>query len=372
MPPTVMLPSFGSLWSRLKLRRCARVGRSPSVAGRLWIHGPGRVEIGDRVRLGSAVAPVELNAGPGARIVIGSDARIEGGTCIEAQEAVSIGDGSHVGGFARVIDNHFHRVQGDRRERPPSMPVQIGAGASIGWRAVVLPGAQVPAGAVVPPGGVVRGPPARADLPGGRGAMVPGTSDPGGPVVWSRAAAFARRLVAWFRARWFLRHAEHGLRLYAFAPVRLEGKGQVRLGERVYFSRGMNVTELVCHAGASLEVGASTGFGGGASVETFGAIRIGERCLFASGVRLCDRGIDGISPVTIGHDVWLAHGVIVAPGVTIGDGAVVSAGSVVTRDVPAGHIAAGNPARSTRLVVASRGPLPEQAAVERSSAARGA
>jgi maltose O-acetyltransferase len=74
--------------------------------------------------------------------------------------------------------------------------------------------------------------------------------------------------------------------------------------------------------------------------------------MLASLVRICDRGRDGVSPVTIGDDVWLAHGVIVEPGVTIGDGSVVSAGSVVTRDVPAGHLAGGNPARSVRLSMA--------------------
>ncbi|RYD91266.1 MAG: sugar O-acetyltransferase, partial [Sphingobacteriales bacterium] len=50
-------------------------------------------------------------------------------------------------------------------------------------------------------------------------------------------------------------------------------------------------------------------------------------------------------PVTIGNRVWIGAGVIICPGVNIGDDAVIGAGSVVTRDIPAGVFAAGNPCR---------------------------
>ncbi|GAA1965531.1 sugar O-acetyltransferase [Kitasatospora viridis] len=53
-------------------------------------------------------------------------------------------------------------------------------------------------------------------------------------------------------------------------------------------------------------------------------------------------------PITIGDNVWLGGGVIVCPGVTIGRDTVVGAGSVVTRDLPAGVLAVGNPARVVR------------------------
>ncbi|MEN4918486.1 sugar O-acetyltransferase [Achromobacter spanius] len=50
-------------------------------------------------------------------------------------------------------------------------------------------------------------------------------------------------------------------------------------------------------------------------------------------------------PVRIGSQVWIGGGAIILPGVSIGDGAIIGAGSVVTRDVPAGATAVGNPAR---------------------------
>ena len=55
-------------------------------------------------------------------------------------------------------------------------------------------------------------------------------------------------------------------------------------------------------------------------------------------------------PITIGDDVWLGGNVTVLPGVTIGSGTVVGGGSVVTRSIPPGVIAAGNPARVIRNV----------------------
>ncbi|RHW27765.1 sugar O-acetyltransferase [Nocardioides immobilis] len=53
-------------------------------------------------------------------------------------------------------------------------------------------------------------------------------------------------------------------------------------------------------------------------------------------------------PITIGDNVWLGGGVIVLAGVTIGADTVVGAGAVVTKDLPAGVLALGNPARVVR------------------------
>lgn len=53
-------------------------------------------------------------------------------------------------------------------------------------------------------------------------------------------------------------------------------------------------------------------------------------------------------PVVIKDGVWLGGGAIVCPGVTIGENTVVGAGSVVTRDLPSGVLAVGNPCRVLR------------------------
>lgn len=55
-------------------------------------------------------------------------------------------------------------------------------------------------------------------------------------------------------------------------------------------------------------------------------------------------------PIHIGRNCWLGAGVLVMPGVTIGDNTVIGAGSVVTKDIPSGVIAVGNPCRVLREI----------------------
>ena len=66
-------------------------------------------------------------------------------------------------------------------------------------------------------------------------------------------------------------------------------------------------------------------------------------------------------PITVGKDCWIGAGAIIVGGVTIGDGSTIGAGSIVTRDIPAGVLAAGNPCRVIRS--ARRETPPQEAAI---------
>lgn len=57
-------------------------------------------------------------------------------------------------------------------------------------------------------------------------------------------------------------------------------------------------------------------------------------------------------PIHIGRNCWLGAGVVVLPGITIGDGSVIGAGSIVTKDIPSGVVAVGNPCRVLREISA--------------------
>nr|WP_281378830.1 DapH/DapD/GlmU-related protein [Azospirillum oleiclasticum] len=60
-------------------------------------------------------------------------------------------------------------------------------------------------------------------------------------------------------------------------------------------------------------------------------------------------GLERARPVRVGRNVWIGGGAILLPGITVGDDAVIGAGAVVNRDVPAGAVVVGNPARVVRM-----------------------
>ena len=94
----------------------------------------------------------------------------------------------------------------------------------------------------------------------------------------------------------------------------------------------------------------------GGGLVTIGAdCLIGPRCSIYTPNHAEDvtRRLDGWElpePVTIGSNVWIGGSVTLTPGVTIGDDSIIGAGSVVTRDIPAGVVAVGNPCRPVREI----------------------
>jgi maltose O-acetyltransferase len=88
-------------------------------------------------------------------------------------------------------------------------------------------------------------------------------------------------------------------------------------------------------------------------------VTIGRRVLLGPGVHLyaafhpidaAERalGPENSAPIAIGDDVWIGGRAVVLAGVTIGARTIVGAGTVVTRDLPEGVVAAGNPCRILR------------------------
>ncbi len=111
--------------------------------------------------------------------------------------------------------------------------------------------------------------------------------------------------------------------------------------------------------GYQTSIGADTFVNAGCVILDVARVSIGERCQIGPSVQLLTpthpldpvsrgEGWEAAEPITIGDNVWLGGGVIVLPGVAIGSDTVVGAGAVVTRDLPAGVLAVGSPARVIR------------------------
>ncbi len=90
-------------------------------------------------------------------------------------------------------------------------------------------------------------------------------------------------------------------------------------------------------------------------------IRIGDNVLFGPRVSLYSAGhpidaqirnsyLEFGKPITIGSDVWVGGDTVILGGVTVGSNVVIGAGSVVTKDIPSGCIAVGNPCRVLRRI----------------------
>lgn len=115
-----------------------------------------------------------------------------------------------------------------------------------------------------------------------------------------------------------------------------------------------------CDYGSNIELGERVFFNFNCIVLDVCRVRIGDFTLFGPGVQILTplhplnaelrRREEYGAPIDIGSDVWVGAGALILPGVTIGSKAVIGAGSIVTRDVPAGVFAAGNPCRVIREI----------------------
>lgn len=84
-------------------------------------------------------------------------------------------------------------------------------------------------------------------------------------------------------------------------------------------------------------------------------VMLGPRvCLYTAGhpidAEIRNSQLEYGKPIIIGNDVWIGGSVIINPGITIGNNVVIGSGSVVTKDIPSGVIAAGNPCRILRKI----------------------
>lgn len=145
--------------------------------------------------------------------------------------------------------------------------------------------------------------------------------------------------------------ASIGQRTVIIRPQYLQGVDRISVGDDVI----VRDTAWLATEGTAgrLTIGSRIYVGHRCHFHSIDPITIGDGCVFADNVfvastdhgRVDRHAVVGTGPIVIGDDVFLGQNAVVLGGVSIGDGATVAAGAVVTRDVPAGSIVGGVPAR---------------------------
>jgi maltose O-acetyltransferase len=140
--------------------------------GRPAISNLGTLKVGDRARLVSTIATLEIAVGAEGTLEIGESVFINYGCSIGATKLVRIGAGCSIGPYVFIMDNDFHRLEPERRnELPPSAPIVLEENVWLGARATILRGVTIGAGSVIgatsvvahdiPPRSLAAGVPAR-------------------------------------------------------------------------------------------------------------------------------------------------------------------------------------------------------------------
>ena len=136
------------------------------------------------------------------------------------------------------------------------------------------------------------------------------------------------RMLLRLKARWLFGH----WRIHVFGDFTAINPRKIRIGQNVAINHDVLLLGL-------------------------GGITVGDDVVLSARCMLVDGGLslgDGGpavrrkhvgAPIIIEDSAWIGAGAIILAGVTVGRNAVVGAGSVVTKDVPAGAVVAGNPAR---------------------------
>ncbi|MER3434333.1 MAG: sugar O-acetyltransferase [Leptolyngbya sp. ERB_1_1] len=117
-------------------------------------------------------------------------------------------------------------------------------------------------------------------------------------------------------------------------PFYCDYGSNIKLGDKVYFNYNCIVLDV-----ALVTIGSRVKFGPAVQVYTAThPLDAVER----------NSGLEFATAIEIGDDVWIGGGAILCPGVRIGARSVIGAGSVVTKDIPAGVVAVGNPCHVIR------------------------
>ena len=127
-----------------------------------------------------------------------------------------------------------------------------------------------------------------------------------------------------------------GTNYYMEPPIYFDYGSNIYLGENFYANFDLLILDV-----NKVTIGDNVMIGPRVSILTAGHPIVKE---------IRNTGLEFGYPITIGNDVWIGGNVTINPGVTIGDNVVIGSGSVVTKDIPSGVVACGNPCKVLRKI----------------------
>ncbi|WP_297573658.1 acyltransferase [uncultured Deefgea sp.] len=137
-------------------------------------------------------------------------------------------------------------------------------------------------------------------------------------------------------------------------PVELHGTQRVAIGDRGFLYPGLY---LETQHDATIEIGDGVVISRGVHIVAHSAIRIGAGSMLGEYCSVRDanhRRVRGLpiresgfnaAAIEIGREVWIGRGAVILAGVSIGDGATIAANAVVSKNVAAGTVVGGVPAK---------------------------
>ena len=150
-------------------------------------------------------------------------------------------------------------------------------------------------------------------------------------------------------------------------PNYIRNEGSLIMGKG--FSCGPGLIVDIFGSDAKVQIGKGVMAYHNLHIGAIDSVTIGDDVLIASGVYISDHSHGDYSsnnlqsspltppvarplaskPIVIGDNVWIGERVVILPGVSVGKGSIIGAGSVVTKNIPSYTIAAGSPAKPTKV-----------------------
>lgn len=193
---------------------------------------------------------------------------------------------------------------------------------------------------------------------------VPGTRDLVGDFIADAHDWIVNRAAITSRSRRARRFAQFGPRsVICFPPAVLFGENAIRIGRGVTIGRNVSLSagmtpDQTLISDRIVVIGDRCLIGRNSSINGHFSIELGDDVYLGPNVYVTDQNHTAVDPtlpigrqaaterpVRIGAGSWIGTNAVILPGVTIGERVIIGAGAVVTRNLPAGAVAVGAPAR---------------------------